>query len=197
MEETTCTANECEQPPHARGLCARHYQAARRDGLLSEYRSTARPSIEERFWAKVQKSDGCWEWQAGKSNGYGAFYDTRPSPRKQIPAHRFAYELANGTIPDGMLIDHRCFNRACVNPAHLRLASFKQNREHLAGAMKNSASGIRNVKKYPSREGCWSASITHNKKTIWLGAFDSIEKASQAADDARRQWFTHADSSAA
>lgn len=44
-----------------------------------------------------------------------------------IAAHRFAYELANGPIPDGLEIDHLCRNRKCVNPAHLQAVSHREN----------------------------------------------------------------------
>lgn len=72
-----------------------------------------------RFWAKVDKgeSDECWEWTAYRLwNGYGRFGYRHGDVRY---AHRVAYELAVGPIPDGLDIDHLCRNRACVNPAHL------------------------------------------------------------------------------
>jgi len=73
-----------------------------------------------RFWVKVDKTDGCWLWTgcmtkpAGK-NGYGQI---RLDGRMQV-AHRIAYELLVGPIPDGLDLDHLCRTRLCVNPAHL------------------------------------------------------------------------------
>jgi len=79
---------------------------------------------EERFWEKVRKSDGCWEWLAYKnSDGYGTF---RVDGR-MVLAHRWAYEHLVGPIPPELECDHRCRNRACVNPAHLQLVSHKEN----------------------------------------------------------------------
>jgi hypothetical protein len=79
---------------------------------------------DERFWAKVAKSDGCWLWTAGKDGkGYGAAYVNL----RQVRAHRLAYELVVGPIPGGMTIDHLCRNRACVNPAHMEVVTRGEN----------------------------------------------------------------------
>ena len=79
----------------------------------------------ERFWPKVAKSDACWEWTAGlDSKGYGAF---RLSTNKRIVAHRFAYEILVGPIPEGLQLDHLCRNRRCVNPEHLEPVDNRTN----------------------------------------------------------------------
>jgi hypothetical protein len=76
---------------------------------------------EERFWPKVDMRggpDACWPWMAGLTDdGYGRFTWIKGMPG---PAHRFSWELAHGMpFPDGLVTDHLCRNRACVNPAHL------------------------------------------------------------------------------
>ena len=73
----------------------------------------------ERFWSKVEKGPGCWEWQGGRTTrGYGVFYRSgRASPQELT--HRISYELANGPIPDRLVVCHRCDNPPCCNPAHL------------------------------------------------------------------------------
>lgn len=76
-------------------------------------------TLEERFWAKVQKTDGCWLWTAGTRSGYGTL---RSGGKRgpMIQAHRLSWELANGPMPQGAHILHSCDNKLCVNPAHLR-----------------------------------------------------------------------------
>lgn len=71
----------------------------------------------DRFWSKVEKQDdGCWVWSSHiDRDGYGQFTLDGTSQR----AHRVAYEMVVGEIPEGMHLDHLCRNRACVNPEHL------------------------------------------------------------------------------
>ena len=81
-------------------------------------------TVAERFWAKVDKCGDCWIWSAGRlRNGYGQFR----LPDKHVLAHRFAYELEVGLIPEGLTIDHLCRVRECVNPAHLEAVSLREN----------------------------------------------------------------------
>lgn len=79
---------------------------------------------ERQFWLRVPFSEcsdrQCWEWKGYVGpNGYGRLIWCHRHDRKMLHAHRVAYELMVGPIPDGLQIDHLCRNRRCVNPNHL------------------------------------------------------------------------------
>lgn len=81
--------------------------------------------MNERFWAKVEFTDTCWLWTAAQvHNGYGRFSIT---PAVTVLAHRFAYEFCVDTIPEGLVIDHLCRVRHCVNPDHMEVVTMREN----------------------------------------------------------------------
>lgn len=78
---------------------------------------TAKSDPAARFWAKVDQSGDCWVWTAGKTKaGYGIFH---PRHGLTVYAHRYAFELTYGAMPEGQMACHRCDNPPCVRPDHL------------------------------------------------------------------------------
>lgn len=84
--------------------------------------------LAERYWEKVDKRgpDECWNWLANKNpHGYGQIYPGpghgKPNKGTTVLAHHVALQLAGIEVPPGMARDHICKNRACQNPAHIRV----------------------------------------------------------------------------
>ncbi len=96
-----------------------------------------RPALE-RLLEKVEQRGACWEWTGSKNHGgYGQI-----SLNSRLrPAHRLAYELMIGPIPDGLTIDHLCRFPSCVNPTHLEPVTMREN------LMRGEGTSARNARK--------------------------------------------------
>lgn len=84
--------------------------------------------LRSRYEKYLIKKDGCWDWSATKSSGYGVMmFDGKP-----MKAHRISWELYYGKIPEKMFILHKCDVRECSNPEHLFLGDNKINMQDMA-----------------------------------------------------------------
>lgn len=84
--------------------------------------------VEDRFWQNVQKTESCWIWTASTMRGgYGQISEGGRAKRKNLKAHRWSYEQANGPIPKGLVIDHLCRVRLCVRPDHMEAVTSAVN----------------------------------------------------------------------
>ena len=188
-----CAIDGCKSRSRSRGWCNSHYHRWLNHGDPTAG-GASRPKGEplKRFWSKVDKSGECWEWTStripGWRGGYGRFW----FEGKNHLSHRFAYELANGPIPDGMEIDHKCHNRACVKPEHLRCATRKQNIENPAGHRSDNKSGVRGVS-WARNERKWRAEVRHDRRAYYLGYFTDLAEAERVVIAKRNELFTHND----
>lgn len=195
MVPKICSVDGCDRQSETKALCGMHYQRKRKQGTTGDPSPRAkgrthadRRPAQERFWSKVDKSGTCWTWQATKTKGdYGTFQWNG----RQGLVHRFSYEQAYGPIPVGLEIDHKCHTPACVNPAHLRAVTNKQNIENLRGARGDSKSGVRGVRRAWGEK--WRGAVTHNGVRFDVGSFNTLEEAEAAVIAKRLELFTHND----
>lgn len=97
------------------------------DPMAQLAHATRKRQTPEKFWAKVDRSGGeaaCWPW-TGRTDHHG--YGFLSWRWNEVGAHRLAYALAHGPIPEGQVVRHACDNPRCCNPAHLLLGTIADN----------------------------------------------------------------------
>jgi hypothetical protein len=174
-----CSVDGCNREYLAKNLCSRHYNRLRKYGNpLGEY---IKPTDEERFWAKVNKTDSCWLW-TGKpdAHGYGQFQS-----KISFYAHVYSYKLHGNNVPNGYEVDHKCWTPLCVNPEHLQAVTHAHNGQNRTGLAANNVSGYRGVY-WANHAKKWVAQATINNKTKKIGYYDSAEEAGLAASKFRK-----------
>ena len=177
-----CSVAECDNPVKCRSLCQRHYDRKRRSGEQLPARKVS-INADDAVSNRTINVDGCMIWTGHiNANGYGHINVNGVVMR----AHRYVWERAYGLIPDGMIIDHKCHNRACLNIAHLRLATSHENQSNRSGANRNSSTGLRNI--YLKR-GKYQVRVHYQGKTHYGGVFESVADATVAAERLRAKLF--------
>lgn len=174
--ERICSIEGCGKAVSCRGWCNKHYQRWKSNGDPNKVRLIKNDDTS-RFWAKVVKSDSCWRWSGhiNSKTGYGLF---RLGKGATTP-HRYSYKIHKGEIPDGIVIDHICHNRACVNPDHLRLATLSQNQENHSGATIRSSTGVRGVS-WRKRSGKYVGRVQFQGRMYSIEPTDDLNEASRA-----------------
>lgn len=178
-----CTIDGCEREYLARGWCATHYRRWHKYGDPHAVKQQQFSSPEESFAARTEWRGDCLIWTGGRHKfGYGVI----SVDGETTVAHRYAWERVNGPIPEGTEIDHACHTPACVNVEHLRPATSSQNGSNRSGPQAGSRSGIRNVR--PHRDK-WVVELKRNRKRYYIGIYETVEEATNAAEAARQELF--------
>ncbi|MGP5671434.1 HNH endonuclease [Brachybacterium alimentarium] len=165
-------------------LSTRHYQQS----IDLPSSKEVRPKYsdpEEAFVARTAWDGEHLIW-TGSTDGHG-YGRIRIAPRT-VKVHRYSYEREHGPIPDGMYVDHVCWNRACVLPEHLRLATHQQNIQNRSGANRGNTTGVRGVSLHKDGKR-YRAQVSHNGKNHSLGLFDTIREAESVVTARRRELF--------
>lgn len=168
MAHRTCSIEGCANSHYGRGWCRAHYLRWARHGDPLAGRGM-RGRREEYFWSRVHRGapSECWEW-AGPVNEHGYGQTGRSvAPDAGGLAHRIAYWILVGPVPDGLVLDHLCRNRRCVNPGHLEPVTQRENVLRGRGPVSRNAAKTHCPKGHPYDEAntYWTTSGGRQCKT--------------------------------
>lgn len=182
-----CSISWCHKPLRANSYCVGHNARYKKGQDLDAPFTGKTVSEQDRFWGRVDKTDNCWFWKGHiNEHGYGQF-SYQGSNR---PAHRVSWIFSGKVLRDGFVLDHRCHERSCVNPSHLREVTRAQNAQNRKGSW--GSSGVRGVYKIPGRDS-WRVILTSGGVRYDCGVFSSLEDAEYVAREKRNEIFTHDD----
>lgn len=184
VNEPTCSIEDCGRRAIGRGWCSKHWQRWRKHGDPLAGGPSLYSTPEESFAARTRREGDCLVWTGSSAGGgYGCIIVNS----RNMLAHRYAWEREHGPIPEGMVIDHTCWNKRCVDIKHLRLATQDQNMFNLDGPHAGRRVALpRGV--YRARKR-FAAQVTHQGHTYCLGNYSAPQEASAAAEAKRRELF--------
>lgn len=198
-----CKIEGCTSNVRARGWCNLHYRRWLRTGdpLKAAWE---RGNREANFWSKVQRrgAEQCWMWKGFVGpEGYGRFGDSGSTL-----AHRVAYELTIGPIPDGLQLDHTCHthhdscpggrscrHRRCVNPAHLEPVTLAENASRISTTIRarRSAQSKRAITHCPRGHAYDEANTYVDKRGCRNCRTCARERSAAAAKTPGRKAYMH------
>jgi len=121
-----CSIEGCNNSIAGRKLCKYHYNQAEKIGFNGFDKISREEYFKEKYY--VDNDTGCWIWTGSIS---GDSYGYISNGKKMVKAHRFSYERFVGTIPEGLVVCHRCDNTICINPEHLFVGTIQDNMDDM------------------------------------------------------------------
>jgi hypothetical protein len=108
--------------------------------------------LEKRFWAKVVKSEGCWNWRGSTDSKGRANINTNGRPKY---AAIVSWEMINGTVPNGLVVCHKCDNKLCVRPDHLWVGTQRENMQDMIDKGRMKLPPRTRGEKHPTAKVTW------------------------------------------
>ena len=174
-----CIFDGCDRPRRCKRLRTGHYKQHLAGVTLRplRYMPLRSDDDETRLMSRASRADGgCLIFEPGALNqhsGYGALFTSRGREY----AHRTAYRVWVGEIPEGMIVNHICGTRSCIEPSHLEVVTHQENSEYRTVMQSNNTSGYRSVYPMGSR---WRVQIQRGGMSVHIGCYDTLEEAAAA-----------------